>query len=161
MDKEKLDNELCEQIKTQIENIVKQKIQPGNVDFLMKLMDIKKDIAKINHLEKEESNMYNERGNYGRNYMEGGNYGRPGYDSYGRRGVDARYRGEDAMNGMYQTYGFYLDHRDLGNYGADNKESLKMMLKYLEDFGMYLLEDAKSEEEANMIRQSFRTLASK
>lgn len=99
---------------------------------------------------------------YGRRGVPGSGRGRY-RDGYGRRG---NYRGEDIMDDMYQAYGDYSEGKEeynRGNYGAkeDSMKSLEYMLKAMEDFGMYLLEDASSEQEKNMIRQTLKKMSEK
>lgn len=119
-------NEICKQVDEQIKNIQSQKVQQNNVEYLYKLVDIKKDILEIKKME-EESGMYGEYNEYGRRmrdsrgrYMEDYN----DYNNYGRRGVDSRYRGYNAMDNMYQNYEEYNRARESynenGNYGAED-----------------------------------------
>ena len=82
-----MEEKLIEKTKSSINQILEGDISPNNIEYLYKL-------SKINHMAKEDKNMYG-------NYM-----GRtPGYDTYGRgmeygrnygaRGYDSRYRGEE------------------------------------------------------------------
>lgn len=134
-----------------IERILKEGIATTNLDHLYKL-------TKINHIAKEEENMNygryysNEYGNYNGNY---GNYG----NEYGRRGYDAKYRGNEHLDRMYGEYGRYMDYR--GRYGAseDTKKSLKYMLESMEDFARMLKNEAQSQEEVQMIRETAQRIA--
>ena len=133
------------------------------------MIDIKKDIAKI---EKEEQEMmysnyrgygeYNEGGNYGRRGVPGsgrGRYNEGSYsenNSYGRRGVKGtgrgRYRGEEAMDEMAYHYGNYSESS--GQYGAEGEtmKSLEYMLESVVDFIKMLEEEAGSQEEVKLIK---------
>ena len=151
-----------------INKILEEGITTNNLDHLYKL-------TKINHIAKEEENMnygnygeysgrgpghgsYGEygRGGYG-NYGEGyyGEYGRGG--SYGRRGRDAKYRGDDELDRMAGEYGRYQENR--GRYGAGNEEtdkSFHYMVKALEDFIMVLKEEAESPQQKQQLMQALQ-----
>lgn len=154
-----------------IESIVEQGIQSDNIDYLYKMIDIKKDIVEI---EKEENKMkYGEHSGYG-NYGEYGNYGNYGEygdGSYGRRGVkgtgrgryrggrgSGNYRGEEMMDEMQYHYGNYSEGREQynrGNYGAkqDTMKSLDYMMQSVVDFVEMLKQDADSQEEVELIKK--------
>ena len=151
-----------------INKILEEGITTNNLDHLYKL-------TKINHIAKEEENMnygnygeysgrgpghgsYGEygRGGYG-NYGEGsyGEYGRGG--SYGRRGRDAKYRGDDELDRRAGEYGRYQENR--GRYGAGNEEtdkSFHYMVKALEDFIMVLKEEAESPQQKQQLMQALQ-----
>lgn len=150
-------------IEKPLETIVKDGVNSSNLDYLYKLIDIKKDIANIEYWEEKEDKFmrYGEgsygRGNYGRGYSAYGNYG-----NYGRRGVDAKYRGnrpEDRMDEMYSNYEAYSEGRETygrtGNYGAkeDSMKSLEYMLESAVDLFKMLKEEASSQEEIEMIKK--------
>ena len=81
-----MDEKLCEKVDEKINTILEQGIQAGNVDMLSKMVDIKKDVAKM---KKEEKEMRYMMGSY--NDGRGGNYGE--YDNYsGGRRRDSRGR---------------------------------------------------------------------
>lgn len=150
-----------EQIKTKtkesIEKILEEGITPNNLELLYKLV-------KINHMVKEEENMY---GNYGGRgpsrgaYGEGygaygyGNYGEYGAGSYGRRGRDRRYRGEEEIDRMAGEYGRYQESR---NYGAGEEadKSFHYMIKSLEDFIKVLEEEAESPQQKQQLMQALQ-----
>ena len=158
-----LKNKSVEKIKKLLEEN-NNEITGNNLEPIGKLLDIHKDIANVEYWkEKEESNMY---GNYnGRNpshgsygeYRDYGNYN--DYGEYGRRGVDSKYRGYGHLDRMYQDYSRYEDYK--GRYGAneDTKKSLEYMLRSMEDFARMLKEDAKSQEEVQMIRETAQRIA--
>lgn len=132
-------------------------ITGGNLEALGELIDIHKDIANEEYwcMKEDSENMY---GNYGRSYDM---YGRRGYDSYGRRERDSRgrYRGHDYIDEMYDHYGRYMEGRDRYGANEDTKRSLEYMLRSMEDFAHMLKEDAGSEQEVQMIRESAQRIA--
>lgn len=137
-----------------INKILDEGITTNNLEYLYKL-------TKINKIAKEEENMYNGNYNeYGRgNYN---NYGREyneNYNDYGRRGRDSRYRGYGHIDRMYNEYGRYMDGRERYGANEDTKKSLKYMLESMEDFARMLKEDAKSQEEVQMIRETAQRIA--
>lgn len=150
-----MEEKLIEKTDEKIKEILQEDINPNNLEYLYKL-------AKIKHLAKEEKEMY---GNYGRNY---GNYGRSagydsygeyGRDSYGRRGVDAKYRGHEHLDRMYGEYSRYEDGRSRYGANQDTMKSLKYMLESMEDFARMLKDEAQSQEEVEMIRQTAQRIA--
>ena len=169
-------DKVTEEVDKSIKRIMEQGVQTNNIDFLYKMIDIKKDIAKI---EKEEQEMmYGNYGNYGRDsygeYNEGGNYGRRGVPgtgrgryneggSYGRRGVKGtgrgRYRGEEMMEDMMYHYGNYNEGRE--QYGADEEtmRSFKYMLKSFKDYYKHLKDEASSQEEVKMLEDTAREIS--
>ena len=157
--------------------LVKQLLDEGisdnnNLEYLGDLIDVQKDVYEIKCM-KEGKEMY---GNYGNNYGNyGDNYGRrAGYDSYGRdsygrdgygegsygrRGVDSRYRGHDHLDRMYDNYGRYMYGRERYGNSEDTKKSLKYMLESMEDFAKMLRDEAQSQEEVQMIRETAQRIA--
>lgn len=143
-----------------INKILEEGLNTNNLDHLYKL-------AKINHIAKEEENM-NNYGNYGGrragydsygrdSYGEYGNYGEYGRGSYGRRGYDMKYRGDDSLDRMAGEYGRYQESRN--RYGAGSEESDKSfhyMVKALEDFIMVLKEEAESPQQKQQLMQSLQ-----
>ena len=169
----KIEEKINEQIDKKINGILEQGIQVGNIDFLSKMVDVKKDIAEM---KKEEENfMYGNYGNYGREsygeYNEGGSYNggrrrdsRGRYmegGSYGRRGVKGtgrgRYRGEEMMNEMMYHYGNYSES---GQYGAENEtmESLSNLMESAYEYFKDLKENANSPEEIKMMEHYFKKM---
>ena len=168
-------DKVTEEVDKSIKRIMEQGVQTNNVDFLYKMIDIKKDIAEI---EKEEQEMmYGNYGNYGRGsygeYSESGNYSggrrrdsRGRYmesGSYGRRGVPGsgrgRYRGEEMMDEMMYHYGNYNEGRE--QYGADEEtmKSFKYMLKSFKDYYKHLKEEASSQQEVKMLEDVAREIS--
>lgn len=136
-----------------IKEIVDDDITTNNLDYLYKL-------TKIKHIVKEDKNMYGEygRGSYGRErYGEYGNYdeyGRGG--SYGRRGYDARYRGDEEIDRMSGEYGRYMENRNRYGAGQETDRSFHYMVKALEDFIKVLYEEADTQQQKQMLRESLQ-----
>ena len=171
MEEKQMQKKVKNETEKVIKNILEQGIKPDNIDYLYKLIDVHKDVANEEHWdgeEKEETGMRYSEGreggygdysedSYGRRrrdsrgrYMEGGNYG--------RRGVDAKYRGHDLIEDVYQNYGNYSEGREeygRGNYGAkeDTMKSLEYMLQSVVEFITMLKDEAASQEEFEMIKK--------
>jgi hypothetical protein len=162
-------DKVTEEVDKSIKRIMEQGVQTNNIDFLYKMIDVKKDIAEI---EKEEQEMmYSNYGNYGREddmmysggrrrdsrgrYMEGGSYGRRGVKGTGR----GRYRGEEMMDEMAYHYGNYNEGRE--QYGADEEtmKSFKYMLKSFKDYYKHLKEEASSQQEVKMLEDVAREIS--
>lgn len=155
-----------EQLKKKTEESIKKILDEGlntnNLEHLYKL-------AKINHMVKEDENMnYNEYRDY-RDYNGRG----PGHGSYGEynrgygeynegynaRGRDSKYRGYGHLDRMYNEYGNYSYGRERYGTNEDTKRSLEYMLRSMEDFARMLKEEAQSQEEVNMIKQTAQRIA--
>ena len=154
-----MEDKVIEKVDEKIKHIIDEDINTNNLDHLYKL-------SKIKHMAKEDKEMYGEYGNYGRGRRAGydsygrDNYGEYGRNSYGRRGYDMKYRGHEHLDRMYDDYGRYMESRE--RYGAgskDSKKSLKYMLESMEDFARKLKEDATSQEEVMMIKQTAQRIA--
>lgn len=164
-------DKVTEEVDKSIKIIMEQGVQTNNIDFLYKMIDIKKDIAEI---EKEEQEMmYSNYGNYdnygeydrsysgGRRrdsrgrYMEGSSYGRRGVPGSGR----GRYRGEEMMDEMMYHYGNYNEGRE--QYGADEEtmKSFKYMLKSFKDYYKHLKNEASSQQEVQMLEDVAREIS--
>ena len=179
MEEEKKETKVIEKVTEEVDKTIKkimeQGVQTNNIDFLYKMIDIKKDIAEI---EKEEQEMmYGNYGNYGRDqygeYGESGNYNggrrrdsRGRYmesGSYGRRGVKGtgrgRYRGEEMMDEMAYHYGNYSEGRE--QYGADQEtmKSFQYMLKSFKDYYKHLKDEASSQQEVQMLEDVAREIS--
>lgn len=158
-------DKLKEETDKSMKRVLEQGVQTNNVDFLYKMIDIKKDIAEI---EKEEQEMM--YGNYGRyddmsysggrrrdsrgRYMEGDSYGRRGVKGTGR----GRYRGEEMMDEMAYHYGNYNEGRE--QYGADEEtmKSFKYMLKSFKDYYKHLKDEASSQQEIKLLEETAREM---
>ena len=116
---------------------------------------------------KEDKNMYGEYGNYGGRRAGYDSYGRDeygrgnysNYDGYGARGRDMRYRGHEHLDKIYEDYGRYEEGRQRYGANEDTKKSLEYMLRSMEDFARMLKEEAQSQEEVNMIKQTAQRIA--
>ena len=143
-----MEEKVIEKMEDSISKILNEGLNTNNLDTLYKL-------SKIKHMAKEDNKM-----NYG-NY-----YGRePGYDNYGnygeygRRGRDMRYRGHEHLDRMYDNYGRYEEGRQRYGASEDTKRSLEYMLKSMEDFARMLKDEAQSQEEVMMIKQTAQRIA--
>ena len=171
MEDKKEKQSITDKIKTEAEKFLRTSlsngIQPANVDSLFKAVDMYKDAVGIERTEKEkeENDMrYRGYGNYneGGNYSEGGSYGRRMRDSRGRymaRGYDAKYRGEDMIDEMYQNYQGYTYGRE--QYGAEENtmKSLKFMMESVIEFVEMLKKEAGSQEEYEVINKYIKKLS--
>ena len=141
---------LKEKTNESIEKILEEGITTNNLDHLYKL-------TKINHIAKEEENMnYGARrpgyDSYGRgSYGEYGNYG-----NYGARGRDMRYRGDEELDRMSGEYGRYMESRNRYGASEETDRSFHYMVKALEDFIKVLYEEADSEQQKNMLRETLQ-----
>ena len=164
-------DKVTEEVDKSIKRIMEQGVQTNNIDFLYKMIDVKKDIAEI---EKEEQEMmygnygnYDNYGEYDRSYgggrrrdsrgryMESGSYGRRGVKGTGR----GRYRGEEMMDEMMYHYGNYNEGRE--QYGADEEtmKSFKYMLKSFKDYYKHLKDEASSQQEVKMLEDVAREIS--
>ena len=144
-----MEEEVIKKTKEQIKQIIDEDISPNNIEHLYKLVDIYKDMKEVECM------------NYG-NY--GTYYGGRGYDSYsgmsyGARGRDMRYRGHEHLDRMYDDYGRYMEGRSRYGANEDTKRSLQYMLKSMEDFARMLKEEAQSQEEVMMIKETAQRIA--
>lgn len=149
--KDKTINDLQTKTEEKICEILEVGIQGNNLEALGELIDIYKDTKEV------ENMRYNEYGNYG-NYND---YGRDSYgrERYGRRGYDSKYRGYGHLERMGNEYGRYNESRERYGASEDSMRSLKYMLESMEDFARMLKEEAQSQEEVQMIRQTAQRIA--
>ena len=171
VEEKKVSENLKEKVEEKIKEIVeKNGIQATNIEYLYKLVDIHKDLENEEFWKKEEKEM-----NYRYEGMDDYSYGRRGVpgtgryrDNYGRRGVPGsgrgRYRGEETIEDMRETYNDYTDGKEeyrRGNYGAKENtiESLDYMLKSVVQFFKMLEEDADTEEEMQLIKKYSRKIS--
>ena len=146
-----MEEKLIEKTTKTIEQILEGDISPNNIEYLYKL-------SKINHMAKEDKNMYGEYGarrpgydSYGRGGY--GNYGEYGRGSYGARGRDSRYRGDDSLERMSGEYGRYQESRNRYGAGEETDKSFHYMVKALEDFIMVLSEEADTQQQKQELMQ--------
>jgi len=148
-----MEHQLIEKTDELIKQIIEDGIDGNNLEPLYKL-------TKIKHIVKEGDKM-----NYGNYYDDRySNYGRGdyrGYDGYGRHERDSRgrYRGHEHLDRMYDNYGRYEEGRQRYGANEDTKRSLKYMLESMEDFARMLRDEAQSQEEVEMIRQTAQHIA--
>ena len=170
-EKKKEKQPITEKIKEEAEKFLRTSlsngIQPANVDSLFKAVDMYKDAVGIEKSEnKEEENDMRYR-NYNDGGYSDGSYGRRARDSRGRymaRGYDAKYRGEDMIDEMYQNYQGYTYGREqygTGNYGAEETtiKSLKFMMESVVEFIEMLKKEAGSQEEYEVINKYIKKLS--
>jgi hypothetical protein len=143
-----MESKLQETTQKSIEKILNEGLNTNNIEHLYKLVDIYKDAKEV------ESMNY---GNYGGRNVGYDSYGN--YDNYGRRGYDMRYRGHDDLDRMSEHYGRYQESRNRYGANEDTKRSLKYMLESMEHFAKMLKEDAQSQEEIQMIRDTAQRIA--
>ncbi len=149
---------ILEKTSEYIEGAAENGLDSVDIDYLFKVVDIHKDMKEV-----ECMNNYGRYGNYGANYAEGySDYGR--YDAYGRRGVDAKYRGDSYMENMSGSYRAYEQSRNEfnnGNYGAkeDGLKELEYMLHSLVKFAKTIKEEATSPEEQEIVRRHFMKIS--
>lgn len=146
-----MEEKLLKKMEESITNILDSGLTTTNLDTLYKL-------SKIKHMTKEDMEM-----NYG-------NYGgrRPGYDtygnyyneygrgSYGARGRDMRYRGDESLDRMSGEYGRYMESRSRYGASEETDKSYHYMVKALEDFIKVLYEEADNEQQKNMLRETLQ-----
>lgn len=146
-----------ESIKSEVEKILgdisNEGINRDNVDYVFKLVDIHKDLEQEQYWEVKK--MYyrdSRRYDYDRDDM-----------SYGRRTRDrrGRYKGHDMIDEMSDYYGKYMETRDGRSYGGreDSIKSLDYMMASVYDFVCMLEQDAKSDEEMDIIRKYARKIS--
>lgn len=184
MEEENEKKDIMTQVKEKVEEMIKQlmesDISQEEIETLGELVDVHKDISNEEYWKEKESDFmrygmnygnyngygnygnYGNSGNYGRggnygDYSAGSNYGEYGEGSYGRRGRDKKYRGDDELERMSGEYGRYQENRE--RYGAGSQEgdkSFHYMVKALEDFIKVLEEEAESPQQKQQLMQSLQ-----
>jgi len=138
-----------------IKNILDEDINVNNLDLLYKL-------SKIKHMAKEDKEMnYGNYGgrragydSYGRGYYRG--YDEYGRDSYGRRGYDMKYRGEENIDRIGDDYGRYMESRERYGASEETDKSFHYMVKSLEDFIKVLHEEAETPQQKQMLNETLQ-----
>lgn len=145
-----------EQLKTKTEESIKKILDEGittnNLDHLYKL-------TKINHIAKEDKEMYGNYGNYGARRPGYDSYGRDEYgryDNYGRRGYDMKYRGDEHMDRMSGEYHRYMENRERYGANPETDKAFEYMVKSLEDFVKYLHEEAETPQQHQMLNETLQ-----
>lgn len=146
-----MEGRIIEVTDASIERILNEGLNTNNLDHLQKL-------TKIRHMAKEDESM-NNYGNYSGRHAGYDTYGRDNYGNYGARGYDMRYRGNEHIERMQNEYGRYMENRQRYGANEDTKRSLQYMLKSMEDFARMLKEEAQSQEEVQMIRETAQRIA--
>lgn len=178
-------HKLLENAKKELKQIEETGLNAGNLDNAYKLVDIAKNISKLQMMEEGEGKM---RGGYSDGYSDGG-YGRGGYrdsgysdggygnyndGSYGRRGVPGsgrgrggRYRGEEGERWM-EHLDRIMDGADMYQYGRsryrDGGDSERMydgLEKLMYAICMFLestMDFAESPEEKEIIRKHIQKI---
>lgn len=148
-----------EQVDKKIEALEKEKIQQNNIDYLMKLMDVKKDIAKIEKMEEEKDMMYgyDDYGNYG-NYGGGRSRDSRGRFMEGSRGsYGRRYRGHDMIDDMSENYGRYMENRMNGRYGSpETDKAFDYMVESATGFIDHIFKEIDSPEQAEKFKRELK-----
>ena len=140
-----MEQRVIDKMNETIKGILDSGLTTANIDNLLKA-------SKIKHMAKEDLHM-----NYGT--YNGRNVGFESYGDYNRRGYDMKYRGHDHLNRMYDNYGKYEQDRERDGAGEDTKRSLRLMLQSMEDFARMLRDEAQSQEEVEMIRQTAQRIS--
>lgn len=153
-----MEERMLQLVEDTLERTIKDGLTTNNLDIVYKL-------SKIKHMAKEDKEMnygnYNGRrpgyDTYGRdtygNYENYGNYDRR---SYGARGRDMRYRGDDELDRMYSEYGRYQESRSRYGAGEETDKSFHYMIKSLEDFIRVLEEEAETPQQKQQLRQALQ-----
>ena len=151
-----MEDKLLEKVNEKIQHIIDEDINVNNLENLYKL-------SKIKHMTKEDKEM--NYGNYGYGarrpgYDSYGNYGRGNYGNYGEgysaRGRDIKYRGDESLDRMYGEYGRYQESRSRYGAGEETDKSFHYMVKALEDFINVLHEEAETEPQRQMLRETMQ-----
>jgi len=150
-----MEDKLLEKVDEKIQHILDEDINTNNLEHLYKL-------SKIKHMTKEDKEMYGNYGNYGRRpgydsygryYGEYGNYGE---GSYGRRGYDMKYRGDEHMDRMSGEYHRYMENRERYGANPETDKAFEYMVKSLEDFVKYLHEEAETPQNHQMLNEALQ-----
>ena len=142
-----MEEQVIKKVEEKIQHILDEDINTNNLDNLVKL-------SKIKHYAKEDKEMnYGNYGNYGARRQGYDAYGEYGRDSYGRRGYDMKYRGEDELDRMSGEYGRYMESRSRYGAGEETDKSFHYMVKALEDFIRVLHEEAETPQQKQELMQ--------
>lgn len=145
-----MEEKVIEKMDSSIKKILDEGLNTNNLDNLYKL-------SKIKHMAKEDKNMnYGNYGNYGGRRAGYDSYGEYGRDSYGRRGYDMKYRGEDELGRMSGEYGRYMESRSRYGASEETDKSFHYMVKALEDFIKVLREEADSPQQKQQLKEALQ-----
>ena len=149
-----MEEKLQETTKKSIEKILNEGLNTNNIEHLYKLVDIYKDAKEVEDMYYGNYGGrrpgYDSYGNYGENY---GEYTR---GSYGRRGRDMRYRGDEELDRMYNEYGRYQESRGRYGVGEETDKSFHYMVKALEDFIKVLYEEAETPQQKQQLMNALQ-----
>lgn len=147
-----MEEKVIKKMEESINKIIDDGVNTNNLDNLYKL-------SKIKHMAKEDSNMYREYEGYGGrrpSYDTYGNYGNYSRENYGARGRDMRYRGDNELDRMANEYGRYMENRSRYGASEETDKSFHYMVKSLEDFIKVLYEEADSQQQKQMLRETLQ-----
>lgn len=163
----KILDEISEQIEKKVKALNEQGIQQTNIDYLGKLLDGQKDILKIKGMEDKNMRYMTGRGDDMR-YSTGtpdrfDRYsGGRRRDSQGRYMGNMRYRGDDMIEDLHESYGNYMEGKQYGRYGSPEiDKAFDYMLESAEDFFNHLFEESDSPEQMEKIRKVARRISEK
>ena len=167
-------DKLCKQIEEQMKQIAEQDISSSNIEYLDKLVDIKKDLKEMEEKSMYGYGEYRNRGNYGANfdnYRDGGSsggrgmytrdysgYNRGNSGNYGARGYDRRYRGDESIERMSNEYGRYMENRERYGASQETDKSFHYMVEAWKDFGKVIKEEAETPEQMQMFQESIQNM---
>ena len=153
-----MEEKIIEKVKETIKPILEEEMTEANLNYLDKLVDIYKDIKEV------KSMNYGNYGNYGGrrpghgSYGEYDGYGRYGEyrDSYGRRGYDMKYRGDDYTDRMSGEYHRYMESRERYGAGEESDKAFHFMTKALGEYIEYLHEEAETPQQKQMLNETIQ-----
>jgi len=126
-------------------DILEEGITTDNAHYLGDLIDIHKDIKNEEYWKEKLEIMRRRYSMYDRDYYDDMNYGAR------RRDARGRYKNSRELDSLYDNYGRYSDTKDT--------KALEYMLTSLEDFVCMLMEDANSQEEVQLIKETTRRIS--
>lgn len=129
--------------------IMEEGISTDNVHYLGDLIDIHKDLKNEKYWEEKIDTMRRKYGMYDRDYDNM-------YYNARNRDTRGRYKGDRMIDSLYDTYGRYSEMKETHNTST---KPLEYMLDSLEDFVCMLMEDANSQEEVDLIKQTTRHIS--
>lgn len=172
-------HKLKQDIKTELKQIEQVGINGSNIEVVGKMVDILKDIGKIEKMEEEkEMRDYTYEDNYGMYNARGGRGGynaRGGYsnyeDSYGRRGVSGSGRGRYGHldERMAERLDRIMDGADMYQYGRDRYrggdseermyDGLEKLMYAICTFVESTMDFAETPQEKEIVRKHMQKLA--
>ena len=146
-----MEEKVIKKMEESINKIIDEGVNTNNLDNLYKL-------SKIKHMAKEDEKMnYGEYGGRRPGYDTYGRYeGYGNYGNYGARGRDMRYRGDEQLDRMSGEYGRYMESRSRYGAGEETDKSFHYMVKALEDFIKVLHEEADTQQQKQMLRETLQ-----